>query len=74
MQNVEAISRDMDVFGSDGRRLGSVRKVAGSVILLGTSERGEVPLSIPRSWITEVNGVVRLAKPSVAVRQIWRSA
>jgi hypothetical protein len=72
MTGTSTIHSNMDVIGSDGRRLGVVGKLAGDVILVDTPERGELPPTLPRAWVADVNGAVRLSKPSHVVRQVWR--
>ncbi len=71
MLDFHKIHPRMDVVSSDNQRLGVVSKVAGEVLLLRSATRqGWPPPAVPRTWITEVDGVVRLAKPGSALREI----
>ena len=69
------VTEHMEVFGSDGERIGTVDKVRGDRIILTKSDpnAGGVHHSIPCSWIESVDERVTVNKSSREAMAQWES-
>jgi hypothetical protein len=70
------IREHMEVFSSDGQRVGVVDKVEGGLIRLtkyGSASDG-LPHSIPVAWVEAVDWAVYLNKPCDEAQSEWRPA
>jgi len=68
------VSEHMEVFGSDGEKVGTVDKVRGDRIILtkGDAEAGGHHHSIPSRWIESVDGKVTLRKSADEAKAAWK--
>jgi hypothetical protein len=69
------IREHMEVYGSCGKRVGSVECVEGRSIKLtkdSPAARGEHRY-IPLAWVASIDEAVRLSKPGGDVREEWQA-
>lgn len=68
------VTEHMEVFGSDGEKVGTVDKVRGDRIILtkGDAEASGHHHSIPSRWIDTVDGKVTLRKTADEAKAAWK--
>lgn len=73
-QHLQRVDEHMEVFASDGEKIGTVDKVRGDRIILTKRdpEAGGHHHSIPSSWIASVDGKVMLSKSATEAKTAWR--
>lgn len=75
MVSASEVREQMEVFGSDGGRVGRVERVEGMSIRLtkdSPGARGE-PRYVPLDWVVSVDRSVHLGRPAEDVRQEWQA-
>ncbi|MBA4063694.1 MAG: hypothetical protein C0501_08275 [Isosphaera sp.] len=70
------IREHMEVYGSDGSKVGTVDTVEGDAIKLTRNdpEANGQHHWVPMDWVANVDDAVRLNKNSEMARREWRSA
>lgn len=73
-EGLSRVTEDMEVFGSDGERIGAVDKVRGDRIILNRNDpdSGGHHHSIPSRWIQSVDSKVTLGKTAAEAKAAWK--